>query len=170
MLLVTVFIGFAMLTMGRQFFWIVVSGLGFILGINYASQFIQGSVPTILLVSLGIGAVGALLAFLLQRAAASLAGFLAGWYLTTILIQNLKVNLGEFSWAVALMGGIIGVILIALLFDWSLILLSTTAGAALIVDSMRFAPKVNNSIFIILIVLGFLIQGILLAQEKNDFS
>ena len=92
MLILSVLVGFAVLIMGRQLFWVSVAGLGFLLGINYAAQYFQSSAEMILLVSLGVGFVGAILAYTLQRAAAGLIGFLAGWYLSLILMA--RVDLG----------------------------------------------------------------------------
>ena len=156
MLIFSSFIGFAILIMGRQLFWISVAGLGFILGMNYAIQFFQRSPEIILLVSLGAGIVGAILGYALQRAAAGLVGFLTGWYLTTTLINTINLDIGEYSIVLSIIGGLIGVGLISVLFDWSIILLSSLAGATIISQSIQFS-------------LGVIIQGILLANEKSDF-
>ncbi len=170
MLILSSFIGFAVLILGRQLFWISVAGLGFILGMNYAIQFFQSSPEIILMVSLAAGIVGAILGYALQRAAASLAGFLAGWYLTTMLINSINLGIGEYSIILTIIGGLIGVGLISVHFDWSLILLSSLAGATIISQSMQFRPETITAIFIILFILGVIIQGILLANEKSDFK
>lgn len=170
MLIFSAFIGFAILILGRQLFWISIAGLGFALGMNYAIQFFQGSPEIILMVSLAAGIVGAILGYALQRAAAGLVGFLAGWYLTSILINTINLNIGEYWFILTIIGGLIGVGLISVLFDWSLILLSSLAGASIISQSMQFRPAINTGIFIILFILGVTIQWILFANEKDDFK
>lgn len=170
MLILSAMIGFAVLVMGRQLFWVSVAGLGFVLGMDYAMQYFQGSIQMILLISLGTGLVGAVLAYTLQRAAAGLVGFLAGWYLSNALINFVQFELGQFTLILAVISGLIGVVLTLVLFDWSLILLSCLAGATIITQSLQFPTQTNLSIFIILFLLGITIQGLLLANEKNDFK
>lgn len=170
MLIINVFIGFAMLIMGRQLFWIVISGLGFILGMTYANQYFHGSPGLILLISFGIGAIGALLSYVLQHAAAGLAGFLSGWYLTHIFVTSQNLHFGQFTMIVPIVGGIIGAILIALVLEWSLIFFSSTTGAYIIAQAINLGPKIMLATFIFLFVLGVVIQSILYIQEKNDFS
>jgi len=170
MIIFSAFIGFTILILGRQIFWVSVAGLGFVLGMNYAMQYFQGSSEIILMVSLGAGILGAILGYTLQRAAAGLIGFLAGWYLTTILLNTINLNIGQYTIILTTIGGLIGVGLISLLFDWSLILLSSLAGASIIAQSIQTRPSFNTAIFLILFVLGFIIQGILFTNEKNDFK
>jgi hypothetical protein len=167
MLILSAFVGFAILILGRQLFWVSVAGLGFILGMNYSVQYFQGSPEIILITSLAAGIVGAILGYALQRAAAGLIGFLAGWYLTTLLLNTIDLNIGEYAIILIVLGGLIGVGLISLLFDWSLILLSSLAGAAII--TMSFQSQYRILVFIILSALGLIIQGILYLNEKSDF-
>ncbi|KPL06174.1 hypothetical protein AMJ86_09615 [bacterium SM23_57] len=170
MLVFNALIGFSILILGRQLFWVTIAGLGFVLGMNYATQFFQGTPETILMISLAAGIVGAILGYALQRAAAGLVGFLAGWYLTTMLLNTINLNIGQYSIFLTILGGLIGIGLISLLFDWSLILLSTLAGSAIITQSIPFTPQTQIAIFIILFVLGFIIQAILFINEKSDFK
>jgi hypothetical protein len=170
MLIFNALIGFAVLILGRQLFWVTVAGLGFVLGMNYAIQYFQGSPEIILMVSLAAGIVGAILGYALQRAAAGLVGFLAGWYLTSILINTINLNIGQYSFILLILGGLLGIGLISLLFDWSLILLSTLAGATIITQSIQFQPRTRIVLFIILFVLGFIIQVVIFINEKHDFK
>jgi hypothetical protein len=170
MLILTVVVGFSLLIMGRQLFWVSVAGLGFLLGINYATQYFQGRAEMILLISLGAGLIGAVLAFTLQRAAAGLIGFLAGWYLATILITRFDLGLAGYDTIAAILGGIMGVFLISILMDWSLIILSCLSGAVVISQSLTFRSDINLVISIILFVLGVAIQAFLYLNEKEQFK
>jgi hypothetical protein len=167
MIIFTVMIGLALLLIGRQLFWIAIAGLGFIFGMNYASQFIQTSPEATILISLGIGAVGAVIGYTLQRAAAVLLGFLAGWFLTVSLINYLHFDI-DFIIILAALGGVIGIGLVSLIFDWSLIILSTLSGAALITQSIQYAPQIKLGVFAALVILGLTIQGFALIQEGSE--
>lgn len=166
MLIFTVLIGLALLMIGRQLFWLAVAGLGFIISMNYASQFMQGSPQTILLVSLLIGAIGAILAYSLQRTAASILGFLAGWFLTVSLINYLGLDI-DFTILLAVIGGLVGIGLVSVTYDWSLILLSALSGAALITQSIHYNQQIKIGIFIVLLILGVTIQGFMYLQEGD---
>ena len=167
MLIVTALIGFAVLTTGRQLFWIVTAGVGFILGITYAAQYYPGQAGWVLAaIGLASGAIGALLAFVMQRFAGAIAGFIAGWYLTLSLLTYININLGQLTQVLPVLGGAIGALLILVLFDWSLIVISSMAGSAIIVQSLNFNEKILTGLFIILAILGIAIQGILYSQEE----
>jgi hypothetical protein len=168
MLIVTALIGLSILLIGRQLFWVAVAGLGFILGLSYATQYFQGTPQMILLISLGVGAFGALVAYVLQRTAALLVGFLAGWYLTVTLMESIDLN-WDYSFILAIIGGLIGISMVSLLFDWSLILLSSLTGASLITQSLHFSPFINRGLFVVFLILGVAVQGILLSQEQNEY-
>ncbi|MBN1668156.1 MAG: hypothetical protein JW862_13780 [Anaerolineales bacterium] len=168
MIIITTFIGFAILTMGRQLFWIFLAGMGFILGIVYASQFYSGQ-PEWVIIAIGaaVGALGALLAVTIQKLAAGLAGFLAGWYLTPLGLSYLGLELGNFEQIAPILGGAIGAVLILAVFEWSLMSLSSLAGAGIIVNNLRFPQNTEIAMFIILAVLGLVIQAILYYQEQH---
>jgi hypothetical protein len=168
MLIMTALIGFAVLTMGRQLFWVVTAGVGFILGITYAAQYYSGQ-PGWVLMAIGLvtGMLGALLAFAMQRFAGAIAGFLAGWYLMLSLFNYIDIDLGQLNIVIPVLGGAIGALLILVLFDWSLIAISSMAGAAIIVQSFQFSEKILTGLFIILAILGIAIQGILYSQEEH---
>jgi hypothetical protein len=161
-------IGLSLLLIGRQLFWIAIAGLGFILGLNYLTQFFPGSHETILLISLGIGALGAVLAYALQRTAATLLGFLAGWYLTVSLITFLDFTT-DYTTVFAAIGGLLGVGLVSVLYDWSLIILSALSGTVLITQSMQFQGSIKVGIFVIMLLLGIAIQGFLMMQEGEEY-
>ena len=117
MLIVTTIVGLAVLLIGRQLFWVAVAGLGFIIGLTYTSQYFQGSPYLILLISLGVGVVGAFLAYSLERAAAGLVGFLAGWYLMIQFLDIISWNPSRGIIIFQVIGGFIGLGLILVFFD-----------------------------------------------------
>src|SRR6476661_9326781 len=85
--IIGVIIGAAILLFGRKLFWLFVAALGFAVGLEIAVYFMKDPPQwMLLLVGLGCGVVGALLAILVQKIAVAVAGFIAG---------------GRIAWALA---------------------------------------------------------------------
>lgn len=157
--LISVLLGIALLVAGRRLFWLFVGALGFITGIQLASLVPQISEGTALLIGLVLGVVFALLAVTLQRFAVGLAGFLAGGFILTTLAARLGTGSEVFPWVLYIIGGVIGVILVMLLFDWALITLSSIAGAALILNSFSTQAAAGGLIFLVLVIAGIIVQS-----------
>src|SRR5215475_7125002 len=75
-------VGAAILLLGRKLFWLFVAAVGFALGAEIAPRIIHQPAPFVtLLIAVGLGFLGALLAVLLQKFAIGVSGFLAGgWF------------------------------------------------------------------------------------------
>jgi len=56
-------------------------------------------------------------------------------------------------------GGIIGAVLLFVLFDWGLIVLSSISGASLIVHNIAIQKQVLSLLFVVLVIVGILIQA-----------
>ena len=85
--IISVIIGAAILLFGRKLFWLFVAALGFAVGLEIAAYFMREPPQWMtLLVALGAGVLGALLAIMLQKFAIAIAGFVAG---------------GRIAWALA---------------------------------------------------------------------
>ena len=168
MVILTTMIGFAVLVIGRHLFWVFVSGLGFVLGMIYGGQYLSTQPQwMILLISAIIALLGALLAYTLQRLAAGLVGYATGWYLSVILIRYLSLDLGDFERIVPVAIGIISGLLIMRYFDWGAIILSSLAGAAIIVSGMTYNNRVEMIMLGSLAIFGMLIQGMFYFQEDE---
>jgi hypothetical protein len=164
--LVSVLLGAALLFAGRQLIWLFVGALGFVFGMQLASLLPQLSETTVLIVGLIFGVVFALLAVFLQRLAIGLAGFLAGGFILPTFFARLGVeNLS--NWVVYIIGGAIGVILVFLLFDWTLIIFSSLAGSALLLQSFSTQTPAGVLIFILLALVGIIIQGGLMLRRRR---
>jgi hypothetical protein len=152
-------IGALLVGFGRRLFWVFVAGIGFVVGLNLALRFLPGIEDW---VSLGIallaGLVGAVLVSFLQRLAIGAAGFFAGWQIAMFLIDLLRIDLGNMEWIGGVVGGLIGIVLIAVLFDWALIFLSSIVGAIAIVDVFDLNSTMHLLLLVILAIAGILIQ------------
>jgi hypothetical protein len=164
--LVSVLLGAALLFAGRRLIWLFVGALGFIFGMQLASLLPQLSQTAVLIVGLIFGVIFALLAVFLQRLAIGIAGFLAGGFILTTFFARLGVE-GLSNWVVYIIGGLIGILLVYLFFDWTLIIFSSLAGAALLLQSFSTETPAGVLIFILLALVGIIIQGGLMLRGRR---
>ena len=121
--IISVAIGVAILLFGRKLFWLFVAAVGFALGIEIAPHLVHQPSPALALTfALVLGFAGALIAFLLQKLAIGIVGFLAGARLAIALASAFLVNHERYDIVTFIIGGILGAILLLALFDWALIL------------------------------------------------
>lgn len=165
--LVNVILGGALLVAGRKLFWLFVGAAGFVTGMQLASRFTQTSEGLAITLGLLIGIIFALLAIFLQRIAIAIAGFLAGGFILTTLAGMVGLDAGAFFWIVYVIGGILGVILVSLLFDWALITLSSLAGASLVVQGLFPESALGGLVYVVLFITGVVIQGAVLRYERQ---
>jgi hypothetical protein len=165
--IISILVGIAVLTLGRKLFWLAVGVVGFILGLSLVVQYMSGQPDWVILITaLVAGGIGALLAILAQKVAAGVAGFLLGGYIATWLLQLFELNLNQWTWLFFIIGGILGIILVLSLLELALIVLSSLAGATLIVQATHFSPLVTGLLFLALLVVGIVIQARTLPEES----
>jgi Domain of unknown function (DUF4203) len=150
--------GAALLLLGRRLFWLFVAGVGFVVGAMLATEGLgQHSEGMTLLLALSIGIIGAILSIFLQKLIVALAGFLAGGYVGYTLMSGL--NQPSLPWIAFLVGGVLGGILVLVLFDWALIVLSSLTGAAVIAQNLPLDRTIAALLFIVLLVFGIVVQA-----------
>jgi hypothetical protein len=165
--IISILIGIVVLTLGRKLFWLAVGVVGFILGLSLVVRYMSGQPDWVILVTaLVAGGIGALLAVLVQKVAAGVAGFLLGGYIAVWLLQMFELDLNQWTWLLFIIGGIIGIILILSLLELALIILSSLAGATLIVQAIPFSSLVAGLLFLTLLVVGIVIQARMLPEES----
>lgn len=168
MVLIRIVVGILLLALGRKLFWLFVGAVGFAVGFSIANQVFQVRPEWVaLLVALGVGLVGALLAVFVERLAIALAGFLAAAYFVTALLGLLGIASGLFYWLAALAVGVVGAVLASVLFDWSLIVLSSLAGSAFIVQSTSLSNVNATLVFVVLLAVGIAVQAGLMHIEER---
>jgi hypothetical protein len=166
--IISVIVGVAILLFGRKLFWLFVAALGFAIGLEIATYFMKEPPQwMMLLVALGCGVIGALLAILLQKLAIAVAGFLAGGRIAWALAAAFFVEHASYRGITFVIGGIVGALLLLALFDWVLILLSSVEGAHLISSGITLPEKGAMILFIALAVIGVVIQGSMLRRSKR---
>jgi hypothetical protein len=168
MTIIRAVLGAALLLTGRKLYWLFVGVIGFVLGFSLASMAFQSeSEWVVLAIALTVGVLAAVLAGFVQRLAVGLAGFLAGGMILTTLFNLLDFNQAMPVWLLFIIGGILGVILVAVLFDWALILLSSLAGADLIVNALEVKEWLGVLLFLALFVIGVSVQAATLRKKST---
>jgi hypothetical protein len=99
--------------------------------------------------------------------AIGIAGFLAGGSVLLGMAGIFGIDGGAASFLIYIIGGVIGVILVSVLFDWAIITLSSLAGASLIIPAIGIGPVLARVGFLALVILGVVIQGAGLRKEKK---
>ena len=156
----SVLIGVVVLFFGRKLFWLCVAAIGFAAGVELAPRLVQE--PSVLLsltIALLLGIIGALLALFLQKIAIAVLGFLAGGKLAGAIAAAFFVHYTQHSTIIFVIGGIIGAILLLVLFDWALIVVSAFIGAHLIQSAITLPQSGLTIVFIGLAVIGILVQA-----------
>jgi hypothetical protein len=168
MILINLTLGAALLFLGRKLFWLFVGGVGFVVAATMASRFLHlQSEWLVIFIGLVAGLVGTIIAIFLQRLAIFLGGFLAGGYLLLALMSLVNVDTTGLTWLVFIIGGVVGALLMATLFDWSLILLSSLSGATLIVRALGMDFMLSALLFVAAVTAGIIVQAMLLHREKR---
>ncbi len=166
--IISVVVGAAILLFGRKLFWLFVAALGFAVGLEIAAYFMKEPPQWLmLLIALGCGVIGALLAILLQKIAIAVAGFIAGGRIAWALAATFFVEHAHYRGITFVVGGIVGALLLLALFDWVLILLSSVEGAHLIGNGITLPDKGAMILFIALAVVGLIVQGSMLRRSRR---
>jgi hypothetical protein len=152
-------LGVLLLCLGRRLYWLFVGGIGFIVGLSLAAGLThRRSDGTALLIALGVGLLGIVLALVLQRLAIVVTGFLAGAWLGVELVRAVGAPMSATPWIPALVGGVVGAILAAALFDAVLVMFSSLVGAALLSEPLAGRPAMRATFFLLLVLVGVVVQ------------
>lgn len=156
--IVAVIAGSLLLLAGRRLFWLFIAIIGFLFGVELASELVASRPDWIVWVIGALaGVVGALVAIFFQRLAFALAGFYAGSYLAIIAAQSLGWPTPNL--AVFFVGGVSGAVVAAIVMDWAIIVLSSLAGAGMIVEALGLAPLHRIILSVVLVALGIVVQS-----------
>jgi hypothetical protein len=152
--------GGLLLIAGKKLYWFVVGVCGAIAGLFVSEFFFHPeSWGERVLVAVGIGAAFAVLALVLQRIMISIAGFIAGGFLGVSLVETLKVEITNWNWVIFILGGLVGILIVKMLFDLSLVIISSFAGATLIIRALNLDGPNGLIILLVLILTGIVLQS-----------
>ncbi len=166
--IISVLAGIALLLFGRKLFWLFVAALGFAIGLQLAPYLSQNPPLWLsLLLSLGLGLLGALIVFFLQKVAIGIAGFIVGGRVAVAIAAAFLVNHAHYSAITFIIGGIVGALLLLALFDWALIIFSSIEGARLIADVAHLPSTGTGILLVVLAVFGIIVQGMMFRRSRR---
>ena len=159
-----ILVGFLLLVLGRRLYWLFVAAVGFLYGLELAPRLLPGqSQAVIVIIALGLALLGALLAVVATKVALGLTGFVAAGGIAAVVLPHLTIESGVVVLGIYFIAGIIGAVLFLLLFNAALIVLSSLAGAYLVVlgaEELRLiSPAPETALVIVLAVVGIVIQA-----------
>jgi hypothetical protein len=161
--------GALLLTLGRKIFWLFVAASGFFAGFELASRTFHVSPMWVaILIGVAVGLAGALLAYFFQKLVIGVAGFLAGAFIVSRVVPLLGAQVKSWDWLIILIGGVIGIILMYAIFEWALMILSSLAGAMLVVEGLNLAGMLAIIVGIILFVIGIAFQTGLNRKPRRE--
>lgn len=167
MVLIRLCLGIALLVMGGKLFWLFLGGVGFVFAFDFAERTIHSQPHSVLLIiALFAGALGAMVAIFLQEFAVLAGGFFAGGYLFTELLKALGVRVGDYHWLFFIAGGLVGAVLMSIVFGWTLIIVSSLMGSILILETFQLGNQLSTLVFICLGILGIVIQSGLIKKKS----
>jgi len=174
MLFSRLIVGAALLSFGRKAFWLFVAGVGFVAGLYLATMAFQFRAQWAVLGTAIVGGLlGALLAMVFQGVGIGLAGFVGGGYAAATLFeaaglgQLLMADMPYRWWVVFIVGGILGAVLVGVLFDWALIALSSVIGAMLITQAVPIQGVGRALLFVGLSAVGVAVQWYLMRRDRS---
>jgi MFS family permease len=171
--ILNIIFGILLLTTGKKLYWLFVAVVGFVIGLAVASKLNLNPLWLNYVVAFGAGVIGAILGTFLQKLAIALVGFIVGGYGAFYLANTLLGNKAETTNMMAfIIGGIVGLLLVASVFNWALYILSAWAGSTLVTrtvtEGVKLDPTFGLVLFFVLFVLGMIIQaGLFRDQPKK---
>jgi hypothetical protein len=152
--------GLLLLFAGRRFFWLAAALVAFLFVFNLFENLFGGGWLGLILAVIA-GGVFAWLATKFIKIVGYIVGALAGSIGLPIFLNMLGINWGWF-W-MALIGAIIGFVLMMYLFDWGLIVLTSWAGANAVAGKLTgqwsLSTVVESLIFVVLLAAGIFVQA-----------
>ena len=165
--IINLILAFGLLISGRKLFWLFVAAAGFFAGVELTTRVWHGPEWLSIVVGLLLGILFAGLAMMLKSIAIGIAGFLLGGSALTSLAASLGFESGRYI--LYIIGGILGIILISVFFDWALIVISSLAGASMLVQTLGLERPFSGLLFLILLAIGITVQfADKRREEKHD--
>jgi hypothetical protein len=151
--------GIILLFFGRRFFWLAAGLLAFLFSWQFLLNLLgDGSFP--ILAGIVVGILFAWLAIRLIKTIAIVVAFLAGALALPYFLGIFGVDLA-WVW-MALIGGLLGLVVISMAFNWGLVLLTAWAGASAVSAGLQgwldLSEALAGLVFISLLLLGIVYQ------------
>jgi len=157
--IILVVLGLVLLFLGRKFVWLFVGAVGFVVGVYLSGLFFPAESEMFqLTVALIVGIIFGVLSIFLKKFIIGATGFVIGGYLAYVVLGLIGMEINYLFWLIVFAGGVIGIFLVAVIFDWAIVLLYSIVGAGVLVTVLKLKDWVAFSIFLVLLVAGILFQ------------
>jgi hypothetical protein len=161
--------GVLLIVAGRRVFWLFLGLLCFVAGMNFLQRWFPDTPQTtLLLASVGIGALGAGIGMIAQKTAVWVGGFLGGGFLAVMLVRMVTQEDGSATLVAFLAGGVIGIFLARHIFKWVMIVVSSAIGALIICKALLTGVLPGAVVFGILLLAGVAIQSGFLWRGRSS--
>jgi hypothetical protein len=160
--------GFLLVFAGRDLFWLCVGVIGFLIGVQCAESLGFSNGWTALVSAFALGSLGVVLAMSFEWITVIFGvGFLGGGYL---LMNIFSYVTGQdlYAWPVFVVGGIVGMCLMVITFDWALIMISSLLGATLIANAFHVGGELREFLFIASMITGIVVQYLTLKETVHQ--
>ena len=152
--------GLVLLFAGRRFFWLAAALVAFLFTYNLFDELFGGGLLG-LVVAIALGAIFAWLAIKFIKIVGYIIGALAGAAGLPIFLSFIGL---DPNWLLyALIGAVIGFLIMVIAFDWGLILLTAWLGANTVagnIDSLlSLGATISTIILAVLFVAGVIVQS-----------
>ena len=151
--------GGLLLFFGKRLFWLAAALVAFLFSWQLFGDLLGTTWSLIIGIVLAI--VFAWLAIKFIRTAAYIVGFLAGAAALPLLAGTFGVDMSGL--VLVVIGGAIGLILVAVAFDWGLILITAWAGASAVTFAVQnwlsLGDTISTIVFLVLMIVGVLWQA-----------
>ena len=150
--------GLLLLLLGRQLYTALLGLLGFFVGYAVLSDLVALPSDMRLLVSVGIGVVSALLAFIVRKVAVAVAGAMLGAGAALWAAGFYGLQSEVLWWVVTAAAALLGAWLLRQVFETALIVVSSFVGALLIMAAVGLEGMPAHAGVAVLIVAGVAFQ------------
>jgi len=167
MMIFNLIFGFLLVFAGRNLFWLCVGIIGFLIGVQCAVSLGFSSEWMALVSAFALGSVGIVLAMSFEWVTVIFGvGFLGGGYLLMNIFPSVAQQ-DSYSWLIFVVGGILGMCLMVITFDWTLIIVSSLLGAMLIDKAVYTSQQVQDFLFITSLLTGIVVQYLALRDSPK---
>ena len=167
-----VIIGFVLLIAGRRALWLSVMGGVFVATTQFLTHFLFDiKASTITLIAAATSVAVLVLFLFIEKTTIFILGSIGGG-LAGIVLANAFLNLPTDpllqSSIAFILGGAIGLLLIQLLFQWTMVVFSTLMGAYLASSLIVELPLIRLTAMALLVITGLCIQTRLLRHKYRE--
>jgi len=169
---VYVIVGFVLLIAGRRALWLSLMGGVFVATTQFLTHFLfDMNASTITLIAAGASLAVLALYLFIEKTTIFILGAIGGGLAGMITVNTfftLPTDPILQSFFAFLLGGAIGLLLIQLLFQWTMVVFSTLLGAYLISGMINHLPLFRLTAMVLLAIAGLFIQTRLLRHKRSE--